>query len=104
MDAFALRFSRFFIKYRGVNLAIIGGITLFFLYQALQLQIFSQVIDLLPRNHPFIQVYEKYNRQVGSADVVAAAILAKNGTIYTDEVLEKVYAFTHQIDKGDGLD
>src|SRR5258706_1954938 len=104
MDAFALRFSRFFIKYRGVNLAIIGAITLFFLYQALQLQIFSQFIDLLPRNHPFIQVYEKYNRQFGSANVVAAAIVAKNGTIYTEEFLEKVYAFTDQIDKVEGVD
>jgi predicted RND superfamily exporter protein len=104
VDAFALRFSRFFIKWRGVNLAIIGGITLFFLYQGLQLQIFSQFIDLLPRNHPFIQVYEKYNRQFGSANVVAAAIVAKNGTIYTEEFLEKVYAFTDQIDKVEGVD
>ncbi len=104
MDAFALRFSRFFIKYRGVNLAIIGGLTLFFLYQALQLQIFSQFIDLLPRNHPFIQVYEKYNRQFGSANVVAAAIVAKDGTIYTEQFLEKVYAFTDQIDKVEGVD
>jgi predicted RND superfamily exporter protein len=105
MDAFALRFSRFFIKYRGVNLAIIGGLTLFFLYQGLQLQVFSQFIDLLPRNHPFIQVYEKYNRQFGSANVVAAAIVAKNGgTIYTEEFLEKVYAFTDQIDKVEGVD
>ncbi len=105
MDAFALRFSRFFIKYRGFNLAIIGGLTLFFLYQALQLQVFSQFIDLLPRNHPFIQVYEKYNRQFGSANVVAAAIVAKNGTsIYSEEFLEKVYAFTDQIDKVEGVD
>ena len=104
MDLFAVRFSRFFIKYRGVNLAIIGGLTLFFLYNAVQLQVFSQFIDLLPRNHPFIQVYEKYNRQFGSANVVAAAIVAKNGTIYDEQFLEKVYAFTDQIDKVEGVD
>ena len=104
MDAFAVRFSRFFIKYRGVNLAIIGALTLFFLYHALQLQIFSQFIDLLPRNHPFIQVYEKYNRQFGSANVVVAAIVANNGTIYDENFLEKIYAFTDQIDKVEGVD
>src|SRR5215510_5245240 len=104
MDAFALRFSRFFIRYRGFNLAIIGGLTVFFLYEGLQLQVFSQFIDLLPRNHPFIQVYEKYNRQFGSANVVAAAIVAKDGTIYTEQFLEKVYAFTDQIDKVEGVD
>ena len=104
MDALMLRFSRFFIKHRLVNLVLIGGATIFFAYHALQLQVFSQFIDLLPRNHPFIQIYEKYNRQFGSANVVAAAIVAKTGTIYTEQFLEKVYAFTDQIDKVEGVD
>ena len=104
MDQFAVRFSRFFIKHRGVNLAIIGGLTLFFAWHALQLQVFSQFVDLLPRNHSFVQVYEKYNRQFGSANVVTAAIVAKNGTIYDEQFLEKVYAFTDQIDKVEGVD
>jgi predicted RND superfamily exporter protein len=104
MDALMLRFSRFFIRHRAVNLVLIGGATLFFAYHALQLQVFSQFIDLLPRNHPFIQIYEKYNRQFGSANVVIAAIVAKQGTIYDERVLEKVYAFTDQIDKVEGVD
>src|SRR5512134_4173401 len=104
MDALMLRFSRFFIKHRLVNLILIGGATIFFAYHALQLQVFSQFIDLLPRNHPFIQIYEKYNRGFGSANVVVAAIVAKEGTIYDERVLEKVYAFTDQIDKVEGVD
>ena len=104
MDALMLRFSRFFIKHRLVNLVLIGGATLFFAYNALQLQVFSQFIDLLPRNHPFIQIYEKYNRQFGSANVVIAAIVAKQGSIYDERILEKVYAFTDQIDKIEGVD
>ncbi len=104
MDRFALRFSRFFIRWRAVNLTIIGLLTVFFLYHALQLQVFSQFIDLLPRNHSFIQVYEKYNRQFGSANVVVAAIVAKDGTIYDETFLEKVFAFTDQIDKVEGVD
>src|SRR5262245_2859681 len=106
MDALMLRFSRFFIKWRFVNLLIIGGATLFFGYHALQLQVFSQFIDLLPRNHPFIQIYEKYNRQFGSANVVIAAIVVNDpkATIYDERILEKVYAFTDQIDKVEGVD
>jgi predicted RND superfamily exporter protein len=106
MDALMLRFSRFFIKHRLVNLVLIGGATIFFLYNALQLQVFSQFIDLLPRNHPFIQIYEKYNRQFGSANVVDAAIVVNDpkGNIYDERVLEKVYAFTDQIDKVEGVD
>ena len=104
MDRFALRFSRFFIRWRAVNLTIIGLLTVFFAYHAMQLQVFSQFIDLLPRNHSFIQVYEKYNRQFGSANVVVAAIVANEGTIYDENFLEKVYAFTDQIDKVEGVD
>ncbi|MFI5317692.1 MAG: hypothetical protein ACHQ6T_18460, partial [Myxococcota bacterium] len=104
MDALMLRFSRFFIRHRLINLILIGGATVFFAYNALQLQVFSQFIDLLPRNHPFIQIYEKYNRQFGSANVVVAAIVAKQGTVYDERVLEKVYAFTDQIDKVEGVD
>jgi hypothetical protein len=104
MDRFALRFSRFFIRWRAVNLTIIGLLTVFFAYHAMQLQVFSQFIDLLPRNHSFIQVYEKYNRQFGSANVVVAAIVAKDGTIYDETFLEKIYAFTDQIDKVEGDD
>src|SRR5512134_1816831 len=104
MDALMLRFSRFFIKHRLVNLILIGGATIFFAYHALQLQVFSQFIDLLPRNHPFIQIYEKYNRGFGSANVVVAAIVAKHGSIYDERVLEKIYAFTDQVDKVEGVD
>ncbi|HET6304386.1 MAG TPA: MMPL family transporter [Myxococcota bacterium] len=104
IDRLALRFSRFFIRHRRVNLVLIGAATAFFGYKALQLQVFSQFIDLLPRQHPFIQVYEKYNRRFGSANVVAAALVAKGGTLYDERVLEKVYAFTDQIDKVEGVD
>jgi predicted RND superfamily exporter protein len=104
MDEMMLRFSRFFIRHRFVNLVLIGAATVFFGYRAFQLQVFSQFIDLLPRNHAHIQVYEKYNRQFGSANVVTAAIVARDGSIYDEGILEKVFGFTDQIDKVEGVD
>src|SRR5262245_12776010 len=105
MQSWAERFSRFFIRHRHINLTIILAITAFFGYHALQLQVFSQFIDLLPRNHPYIEVYEKYNRQYGGANVVYAAIVAKDGKqVYDERFLEKLYGFTDQIDKIEGVD
>jgi predicted RND superfamily exporter protein len=104
MDELTLRFSRFFIRHRHFNLALIGLVTLFFGYHALRLQVFSQFIDLLPRDHSFIQVYERYNRQFGSANVVTAALVSRKGSIFTEDLLEKVFAFTDQIDKVEGVD
>jgi hypothetical protein len=103
-DSFALRFSRFFIRHRHVNLTLIGAATLFFAYHAAQLQVFSQFIDLLPRSHPYIQVYEKYNRQYGGANVVYAALIAREGDVYDERFLEKLYGLTDQLDKIDGVD
>ncbi len=104
LDAASLRFSRWYIRNRGLNMALIVIGTLFFAYHALQLQVFSQFIDLLPRNHPYVQVYERYNRQFGSANIVTAAVIARSGSIYDEAFLEKIYAFTDQIDKIDGVD
>jgi len=104
LGALELRFARWFVRHRLLNLLSIGAATVFFGYQALQLQVFSQFIDLLPRQHTYIQVYEKYNRQFGSANVVVAALVAKQGNVYDERFLEKVYAFTDQIDKVDGVD
>jgi predicted RND superfamily exporter protein len=104
MDELSLRFSRFFIRHRRVNIILIGAATAYFGWEALQLQVFSQFIDLLPRNHPYIQVYENYNRQFGSANIVTAAIVAQEGSIYDESVLEKIYGFTDQIDKVEGVD
>lgn len=104
LDRLALRFSEFFIRHRLAHLIVIGLGTLFFGWQALQLEVFSQFVDLLPRQHPYVKVYEKYNRQFGSANVVAAAIVARDGSIYDERFLEKLYAFTDQIDKIEGVD
>ena len=104
MEPLALRFSRFFIRHRHVNLALIAAATLFFAYHASKLQVFSQFIDLLPRSHPYIEVYENYNRQYGGANVVYAALLAREGDVYDARFLEKLYGFTDQVDKIEGVD
>jgi predicted RND superfamily exporter protein len=99
-----VRFSRWIVRHRTPILLVILALTLFFGYHALRLQVFSQFVDLLPRQHPYIEVYEKYNRQYGSANVVVAAIVSKRGSIYDETVLEKLYGFTDQIDKVLGVD
>ncbi len=104
LDDYAFRFSRWYIRHRLVNLIVIGAITVFFGWKALDLQVFSQFIDLLPRQHPFILVYEQYNRQFGTANIVFAALVSKSGDIYDEGFLEKLYGFTDQIDKIEGVD
>src|SRR5574342_217470 len=103
-DRIAFGFSRWYLRHRLANLLAIVAVTLFFGVHALQLEVFSQFIDLLPGDHPYIEVYERYNRQFGSANVVFAALVSKRGSIYDEAFLEQVHVFTDGIDKIEGID
>jgi len=103
-DSLAFAFSRWFLRHRLPFLILIAALTAFFGWHALQLQVFSQFVDLLPRNHPFIQVYERYNRDFGSANLVFAAVVSKQGSVFDERVIEKVHVLTDQLDKVEGVD
>jgi predicted RND superfamily exporter protein len=103
-DAFSFAFSRWFLRHRVANLLVIAGLTVFFGWKATELQVFSQFVDLLPRQHPFVQVYERYNRDFGSANLVFAALVSKSGSVYDERFLEKLFALGDQVDKIEGVD
>ncbi len=56
----AERFARLFARRRHAFATGIASLTLFFAWQLQHLEIFTQFLDLLPRGHPYIQVYEDY--------------------------------------------
>jgi len=94
----AERFSRFFALRRNWFAAVIALITLFFAFQLRHLEIYTQFLDLLPRNHPFIKTYETYREVYGNANTVVAAVVAKSGDIYQPDVLRAVQALTSELD------
>ena len=68
----AERFARFFARRKNWFALVIAVITAFFAIQMRHLEIYTQFLDLLPRNHPFIRNYEAYRDQVdwgGAAEI-----------------------------------
>ncbi|HXZ85360.1 MAG TPA: MMPL family transporter, partial [Myxococcota bacterium] len=94
----AERFSRFFARQRNWFALVIALITGFFAFQLRHLEIYTQFLDLLPRNHPFIRTYETYRETYGNANTVVAAVVAKSGDVYQPEVLRAVQALTAELD------
>jgi uncharacterized protein len=94
----AERFSRFFAKNKNGFAAVIAAATLFFAWQMRHLEIYTQFLDLLPRNHPFIQTYETYREVYGNANTVVAAIVVKDGDIYRPEILKAIQKLTADLD------
>jgi predicted RND superfamily exporter protein len=94
----AERFARFFARRKNWFAAVIALITVFFAVQMRHLEIYTQFLDLLPRNHPFIRNYEAYRDIYGNANTVVAAVVVRDGDIYRPEVLRAIQKLTGELD------
>ncbi len=95
----AERFARFFARRRHAFALAIAAITAFFAWQATRLEIFTQFLDLLPRGHEFVRIYETYRDVYGSANAVVGAVVAREGDVYQPDVLRAVAALTDALDQ-----
>ncbi len=92
------RFSRFFAAHRHAFAVGIALATAFFGWHARNLEIFTQFVDLLPREHPYIGTYERYRGVYGTANTVLASVVAREGSIYQPDVLRAVEEMTYGLD------
>jgi uncharacterized protein len=78
-------------------------ITAFFAWEVKHLDISTRFSDLYPRNHSYIQTFEKYPA-FGSPFTISLVIEAKNGSIYNSKTLEKIQEATQLVDLIPGVD
>ncbi len=86
----------FLLRHRVAVSVVVGLGTLFFVwFTATQLTIFTSFFDLMPPNHPYIQLYIKYRNMFGTANQLVMVVEAKQGTIFDDpRIIEKVDRIT----------
>ena len=77
--------------------------TLIFAVFALRLDLVSRFDELLPQNHPFIQVHNQYAPTFGGANTIMLMLEVKEGTIFTKETLSKIFEMTQLVDKIHGV-
>jgi len=92
------RFGEWILRQRYLVLGAVGALTLFFGYFALQTELTTSFGDLLPQNHPFVQIAHKYDRYFGGVNSVTIMVEARKGTIYQPEILAKIVRMTHNMD------
>jgi len=92
------RFGQWILRWRFVVLAVVGGLTAFFGYFAAQTQLVTSFGDLLPQNHPFIQIAHKYDQYFGSVNNVTIMVEAREGTIYNADIIKKIVHMTQDLD------
>ncbi len=84
-------------------LGAIFAVTVFFLFQVPGVRMYSDFADLLPQEHPYIQLHNEIRDTFGGANVVIVGVEVKKGTIFTNEALALVHRLTQAIDSLPGV-
>ncbi|MGH7898603.1 MAG: transporter, partial [Candidatus Binatia bacterium] len=97
------RIGEWLIAYRRPVAGLSIVLTAIMAIPASRLDMHTSFADLLPYRHPYIQVHNKYASQFGGANTVMIMLEVKEGTIFTQEALTKIYKMTQELDKISGV-
>jgi uncharacterized protein len=92
------RFGEWILRRRFLVLGIVGALTAFFGYFAAQTRLVTSFGDLLPQNHPFVQIAHKYDQYFGGVNNVTIMVEAKEGTIYQAPIIQKIVNMSRDLD------
>jgi predicted RND superfamily exporter protein len=86
-----------------VTLGIILAITAFFAFQIPGVQIASDFADLLPQEHPYIQLHNEIRDVFGGANNVILSLEVEEGDIFNNETLQRIHRLTVGVDSLFGI-
>ncbi len=92
------KFGNFLFKNRKAVLAVILGITVFFATQIPAVRMLSDFADLLPQEHPYIKLHNSIRDTFGGANIIIIALEVEEGTIFTNETLDRIHRITQKLD------
>lgn len=95
---------QFLIRHRKAALAGMAIISLFFLIQAIHTEMFTQFLDLFPKNHPYVQVHKQYAKYFGGAYQATVVLEVKEGDVFNTETLTKIARIQEAVDLIPGVD
>lgn len=77
--------------------------TVFFAFQIPAVRMASDFADLLPQEHPYIQLHNEIRDTFGGANTVIVAVEVEEGTIFTNETLQRIHRITQAVDLLNGV-
>jgi len=91
------KLAAFIVGNRVIIFVFVVGMTVFFGYNALKIAIYTDITDLLPHKHPYVQLNEEFKSVFGGSNIVNIAVRVKKGDIFSPEVLGKVKRITDEL-------
>ena len=106
-DSVISRFFRmvevFVFYHPKVFLSVILAATLFFASRIPYLEMYSNFADLLPQEHPYIQLHNEVKDTFGGANNVVIAISVEEGDIFNSDTLSRIHRLTQGVDALPGV-
>ncbi|MHB0766290.1 efflux RND transporter permease subunit [Stutzerimonas sp. NM35] len=84
-------------------LAIIAALTLFFALRIPLLKIYTDFADLLPQEHPYIQLHNGIKDTFGGANVLVIGVEFAEGDLFSNENLATIDRVTQAVDSLPGV-
>jgi predicted RND superfamily exporter protein len=83
-------YINFLLRFRWPIIIVLTIMTLGLAYQLGHMRVYTNFFDLYPPGHPYIQLYQKYRRMFGTANVLMMAIEVKDGDVFNVETINKL--------------
>ena len=97
------RLSMWAISHRRLVCTVIGLITLGFAVSLMQLDIRTRFSDMVPHDHPYVKVHQKYQDSFAASNRVTILVKAKEGDIFRQAVLGEVRRITYDLQQVEGV-
>ena len=97
------RFVEIVWQYPRIVLLIIAAITVGFAVRVPSVRILSDFADLLPQKHPYIQLHNEIRDTFGGANNIIVAVTVDEGTIFTNDTLDRIHRITLGVDALEGI-
>jgi predicted RND superfamily exporter protein len=91
------------IDYRHPVSIVVLLVTALFAFWAFQLRLVTSFGDLLPQDHEYIKIHNRFSGSFGGANNIMVMLEVKEGTIFTPETLNKIWKMTEGLDKVYGV-
>lgn len=90
--------------WRGATLAVLGGLTLVFAWQAAHLRPDAGWLKMVPASHPYMQTFSEYYQTFGGANTVLIAFKHHRGDIYDPAFMETLRQAEQDVFNVPGVD
>ncbi len=97
-------FEDFIFRFRFallISMVIFTAVTGYF---AAGLKLEAGFLKQVPTEHPYLQTYFEYQREMPGANLVLVALKAHEGTIWNKEIMKRLHAITEEISYLPGVD